>query len=237
MATADLKDELVARTRELREDIARVPEQLRDLILGEFEVNGAVPVNQANIQAMMDALQRNLLQQIQNAGGNGGGGGHAPAAPQPPVLWQRWYHPARGKWSRVPPDFIFPKLLTVKPCWDLYLHGNRAASIRPFRSLECDDLPNRSDRCRLSAMRAVCRFIIEHVDENQNVLDMAEGVADQAFANAWPRAEDKLGDTPARRAKLRGDLMYMTLYKIIRDFKADVNRVLGEDDEEQEDEE
>ena len=74
-------------------------------------------------------------------------------------------------------------------------------------------------------MRAVCRFIMEHVDENQ---DMAESDADQAFANARP---------PARRGKLRGDLMYnMVLYKIIRDFKADVNMMLGEGYEEEEDE-
>ena len=220
-ATAELQASLAAKTNEIREDIRRVPHEVRDLMLNEFQVNGAVPVNQANVQAMLAELQQNILQQLQQGVVPAAAGNAQPVGAAQPLginWWESWYHQARGRYSHVPPDFEFPKVITVKPLWDLYLHGNYDACIRPYRLLVSIDLPVRRDKTRLSAMKTICQFILEHVPVALgDMRTKAVAETDAAFNVAWPSAVDKLvGNDAARGVKLRGDLAYMTVYNEIR---------------------
>lgn len=170
----------------------------------------------------MDAMQQSLLQRLGNGGGNATGGQlpNGNSATQPAVQWRVWYHPLKGKFLSVPPDFDFPKTLTAKPCWDLYLHGIRHQQIRPFRLLKCEDLPNASDTWRLSAMKSLCKFVLEHVEPVANVAGITEAESDRLFESAWPRMAARLELGPERDAFIRGDLLYTTIYvHVVRKFQ------------------
>jgi hypothetical protein len=199
-----------------------------DQLLQQFEVNGALPMTFANVQAMLTTMQEQLLQQLRAGDGSG-------ALPTPPVTptrpvsqWLTWYHPGRGKFFKVPPDFGFPQTLTVKPCWDLYLHGNELLRIRPYRLLDNDDMRTHADKCRLSNMKTVCKFIIEHINEDADarengasvtVLDSIPEETDILFASAWPLAVAKLTNNNSRSEKIRGDLVMTTVYNLIRKYR------------------
>ena len=128
-------------------------------------MNGALPMTFANVQAMLTTMQEQLLKQLR--AGDGGGatqqGAHPVAPTRRASQWLTWYHPGRGKFFKVPPDFDFPQTLTVKPCWDLYLHGNELLRIRPYRLLDNDDMKTHADKCRLSNMKTVYKFINAHI--------------------------------------------------------------------------
>lgn len=228
VATEEIQETLIHEAHEIRGDIAEVPGKMCDRLLQQVEVNGALPMTLANVQAMLTSMQEQLLQQLRVEDGSGVAqtAAHQVAPPQRARPWLTWYHPGRGKFFKVPPDFDFPQALTVKPCWDLYVHGNNLLRIRPYRLLDSDDMRTHADKCRLLNMKTVCKFIIQHVDaevsENGAVVDVLnsnpEGT-DIMFASAWPLAVAKLTNNDNRSEKIGGDLVMTTVYNLIRKYR------------------
>lgn len=211
VASEKIRETLMQQVREIRGDIAEVPTIMCDKLLQQFEVNGALPMTFANVQDMLTAMQKQLIQELR--GGKGASEAQLASTEAPTgrvVPWLTWYHPTRGKFFKVPPDFVFPQTLTVKPCWNLYLHGNEFLRIRPYRMLDSDDLRTHADKCRFSNMKTVCKFIIEHIeetgDENERTADALEQSSpdktDILFARAWPLAVAKLTNNKQRSEKI-----------------------------------
>ena len=219
VATEKMQEMLLHEAHEIRGEIAEVPGKMCDKLLQQFEVNDALPMTLANVQAMLTTMQEQLLQQLK--AGDGGVSQQAAhsVAPSGRVQWLTWYHPGRGKFFKVPPDFDFPRTLTVKPCWDFFLHGNDLLRIRPYRLLDNDDMRTHADKCRLSNMKVVCKFIIEHIDTDVNVLDLNADETDILLADAWPLAVAKVTDNNNRSEKIRGDLVMTTVYKLILKYR------------------
>ena len=233
VATEKIQENLLHETHEIRGDIAEVPRKMCDRLLQQFEVNGALPMTFANVQAMLTTMQEQLLQQLRE--GTSGEQLTAPAVAPTwrAAQWLTWYHPGRGKFFKVPPDFEFPQTLTIKPCWDLYLHGNNLLKIRPYRMLDNNDMRTHADKCRLSNMKAVCKFVIQHIDNRVldanvsavNVLDSSPEETDILFAGAWPLAVAKLTNNSNRSEKIRGDLVMTTVYNLIQKYQRGTREV------------
>ncbi|KAI2500775.1 hypothetical protein MHU86_13699 [Fragilaria crotonensis] len=229
VATEKIQETLIHEALEIRGDIANVPGKMCDRLLQQFEVNGALPMTFANVQAMLTTMQEQLVRQLRDSAGVKQLAAPAvtPSATGRAAQWLTWYHPGRGKFFKVPPDFNFPQMLTIKPCWDLYLHGNNLLRIRPYRLLDNNDMRTHADKCRLSNMKAVCKFIIQHTDANVldangsdvNVLDSNPEETDIYFAGAWPLAVAKLTNNNNRSEKIRGDLVMTTVYNLIQKYK------------------
>jgi hypothetical protein len=233
LATTELKDTMIQQSTAIRNDIGQMPELLSNEILGRFQVNGAVPVTAQGVQAMLTQMQNQIVAELGGRGGGAGAGIGALAAapPRVAVKWLTWHHPSKGRFCSVPPYFSFPKTLTIKPCWDLYLHGNAVERIRPFRLIEPQDMANHKDQCRLSNMKVSCRFILTHVAEtHSNVLEMSEAETDVVFAETWPKAAEKLANADTRREKIRGELCMTTVYKLILKQK----KAAGQNEEDEE---
>jgi hypothetical protein len=134
-----------------------------------------------------------------------------------------WYHPHQSVYARVPPDFEFPKTLSLKPCWNLYLHGNPAAEICPFGLLDTKDIWESNDRFRLSSMKTVCKFILDLMSDQEiatvDVNNSAEPETDALFVKLWSRASVILSEDNLRRDKLRGDLCITTVYNEILAYR------------------
>jgi hypothetical protein len=231
VATESVQAELVQQGNAIRGDIAEVPSKLCNTLLEQFQVNGAIPITTTKMQQMRQSMKEEfILEMHKNAAqGDHTGRPHQAVTPAVREKLSMWYHPARGKFLKVPPNFEFPRALTMKPCWDLYLHGNQSLRIRPFHMLENDDMCTHSDKCRLSNMKVVCRFILQqHLvgtpDNNScnrtlhasELMHTGTENTDEIFAKAWPMAAAKISDSKTRRIKIRGDLVMTTVYNLIR---------------------
>lgn len=229
VATEKVEAELVHQGNAIRGDIAEVPSKLCNTLLEQFQVNGAIPITTTKMEQMLQTMREQLLSEMHNVAHEGHNEQqHQPARMCAREQWFTWYHPRRGRFFNVPPNFEFPRALTMKPCWDLYLHGNRVFHIRPFHMLESDDMSTHSDRCRLSNMKVVCRFILKQhsagTSDNDCNRTLKESElsrtgtenTDEIFAKAWPVVAAKISDNESRRIKIRGDLVMTTVYNLIR---------------------
>ncbi len=76
-------------------------------------------------------------------------------APAPDGQFQRWM--VNGQLRRVPQNFNFDTALSTQTLFQLYCLGDRNTHIGPYRMLESTDLPDLSQKKRLSDMFALLR--------------------------------------------------------------------------------
>ena len=139
-------------------------------------------MTQANFQVLLSEFEQQIVSEIHGTSGS------VDSIPSQTITststinkHTRWHHPSRGKHLSVPVGFVFPKLLTIKPCWDFYLYGNLSLLVRPFRLLTPKDLFNHAERCRLPNMKVICKFIMQHSSAATDVLQMSTTATDEVF--------------------------------------------------------
>jgi hypothetical protein len=103
VASEKIQETLMHEAHEIHGDIAEVPGKMCERLLQQFEVNGALPMTFANVQAMLTTMQEQLLRQLRDD--SGGVEQHtAPgfSSTKRAAQWLTWYHPGRVKFFKVP---------------------------------------------------------------------------------------------------------------------------------------
>ena len=103
VASEKIQETLMHEAHEICGDIAEVPGEMCERLLQQFQVNGALPMTFANVQAMLTTMQEQLLRQLRDD--SGGVEQHtAPgfSSTKRAAQWLTWYHPGRVKFFKVP---------------------------------------------------------------------------------------------------------------------------------------
>jgi hypothetical protein len=117
------------------DEVGQVPQNVKTLLLENFDINGVRPLTTADITTMLSSMEERLLNQIQR------GGAPCPiehtATPTTPTN-QLHLFTWGNKFHRLPEDFKTPRV-NVKTFWDLWWEGQSSDGIPPYRFF------NRSD--------------------------------------------------------------------------------------------
>lgn len=147
-------DSILGAIGDLREDL---PKALRREILDNFQVDGALPLTQVDLDRSLDAIVVRLEDSIDRRF-NSQKVAETPAVVEPPPLpavgdFDSWTWGGRvGQFF--PPTFRMPEC-TVKCLWDLWHFGHKQQRIRPYKLLKSFNLHVFADRSELSKARGV----------------------------------------------------------------------------------
>jgi hypothetical protein len=113
-----------------------------------------------------------------------------------------------NRYHGVKRGYEFPSL-SVVDLWNLWLHGNIAQEIAPFRHLTpCNDLQSKY-LVRYSRGKSVMEAIIKTLGHSaKQIAEMAKVESDVIFQEAFVRTFPSVVDSGRRY-----DLLYSTMYK------------------------
>ncbi len=140
----------------LREEL---PKRLKDDLLQNFAINGAVPVTMDAMREMIDSRFSQMEALLRSGTGTqaapvpAGAPGQATVPAQTFSTWT-W----GGRIHMVPEGFAMPEC-SVKTLWDLWHFGHCERRIQPYKHLKGFDLLTRAGRSELSKARAVVTSI------------------------------------------------------------------------------
>ncbi len=120
-----------------------------------------------------------------------------------------------GGLRRVPSDFEFPRV-SVRGVWQLWVHGDAAKGLPPFRLLAPIDMPTKNKRKRLSDLRRLM-MRIEQAMEDRGLAD--SNPTPQSSARIFELCKDAVGveDTTGRGRQRRSDqLVWITVISTLR---------------------
>ena len=177
-ALTDRTEQGISLTASVRDDIlkkieaftAALPRSLANSLLQNFSVNGAIPLTQDHLQAMIANNTEAILGQIrellhrphQRQAPHNDGPVEAGLAAADNNAYQLWNW--GGRMHMVPQGWRLPKISSRK-AWELWQFGIPSERIQPLRRLNGFDLSHTPDRVSLSRLRRVMsemeRFIID----------------------------------------------------------------------------
>ena len=145
----EVKNELIEMRREL-------PELLKQAMLKNFEVNGAIPLTMQNLQSVMDDHCTRMEEKMESMLARAVPVASQDVAPSKDSRFDlfEWDN---GELHMVSKEFEFPKSLP-KDMWDLWHFGHLHNRIKPFRYLTTRDL-NNNEGIQLSRIKRVMEFI------------------------------------------------------------------------------
>ena len=80
--------------------------------------------------------------------------------------WQKWGEFGFGDGKYTPPNWRFPKGISAKTMWMMWLFGNQGASIRPYRLLRRQIDVVKADHVQHSRAQGVMKFLIDRINEH-----------------------------------------------------------------------
>jgi len=223
LVVANQVNQLQSQLRRMQEDIAekmvQLPEQLKNAMLHNFAINGAIPLTESRLAEMINASTQNIIASVQltipppNVAVDQGGSNALNNNHQQYNTWN-W---ANGSIHPVPETFRFPSC-NVRTLWDLYWSGDSMARIAPYRILKGCDLFKASDKQFLSKAKGVMKLLIEASNTSTNeiramTLRNRDILFETTFLNVLHRIfpDDTDEDFDARRI---GEMKYLTLYDL-----------------------
>mmetsp|Transcript_16838 Transcript_16838/g.28163 ORF Transcript_16838/g.28163 Transcript_16838/m.28163 type:complete len:455 (-) Transcript_16838:169-1533(-) len=151
-------------SRQEWEDI--VPSKVKECVLENFQVNGAVQVTVSQVEQMLVPIRDAILENNRLVTEHGASSNTTTneASNQFTVtengrtfnLWQ-W----NSRIQHVPESFRFPKTYLTN-MWHLWWEGNNELHYRPYRHFRCFNLSSSSDRQLLSKAKFVMTNILEY---------------------------------------------------------------------------
>ena len=171
IAKVDEKLESVKATLIAR--LETLPEQLKAVMLENFQINGVLPITHSQVVSMISNLENTILnamqqqnqvliqqQQQSSAQSNDNNNTHDGFR-----MWS-W----KGRFHPVPQDFKFPSD-NMSNIWNLWWDGKPNERIAPYRKLMPYDIDNKNMSNRFIKARRVMEFIISH--SGKTSLDIA----------------------------------------------------------------
>lgn len=199
-----------------------LPQRIKDCLLENFQINGAVPITHSDVKSMIDDLKKSLLEafgennsrRILNEPDN-----QANINPENSSVsyrsftWAERIHP-------VPDDFRFPKC-NCRTLWDLWWRGKPVDNIAPFKVIKSFDISNKSDKVLFSK----AKFVIEALSKFnsafsiQNLHTYTSNQLDVFFETSYVGifrrlSPDQFLETLDRRRI--GDMSYVTFYDLLK---------------------
>lgn len=216
--------------------LEKVPEKLKAMLLEHFEFEGRpVPITRTEMTQMIEDMGKSLQASLQAPRDPSGPVREQPTAQQQLQGGQvytdgfrRWPHPD-GTLRKVPVGWIPPKECTLSAAFNLWIMGNAAERISPYRllvakddfkslALDENDRVKHRRRCKalLSKMKGSVQFILTIMGKTCRELhDMPHHEREHAFHDAHTQLVQKInGQLPAsRRVYQRSELSYVTMYE------------------------
>ena len=144
-----------------------LPEELKAMMLENFQINGILPITHTQVVSMIANLERSILNAMQQ---------------QNQVLTQQQQQSSdhsynnnsnegfrmwlwKGKFHPVPQDFKFPSD-NMSNIWNLWWDGRPIDRIAPYRKLQPYDINDKNMSNRFIKARVVMKFIIKHSDKS-----------------------------------------------------------------------
>ena len=174
--------------RIIRAEMGLVPEKVRDCILENFNVQGAIPVTMSTIHALFEKHNADILDKITEirdsivesvsvsatASGVGDVTGGEMVHENSRVAGSYRLFQWGGRLGRmVPSGFKFPSC-DIKTLWDLWYFGKSSEGIRPYRHLDSTlqvnfhaDLTTKDDRENFSRAKRVIVALTDHICERK----------------------------------------------------------------------
>jgi len=211
------------------------PQDMCDAILGQLQVNGAVPITAQQITGMFDTFRAEndkfrteLLSRLETRPQAERGAGPIPSAPNnlPATnttieldghtfsmwTWGSRLHP-------VPQNWVFP-ICTTSVLWDLWLDGKRNDGIQPFSFLKNFDL-NAINYVRLSKARTVMEHVIAKTEKSiRNIRALSTADRDKLFADTFHELAHRLYPNKPEAYFLDPkfqSLCFLRVYDLIKD--------------------
>jgi hypothetical protein len=137
--------------------VAKLPQDLKDMILEHFQVNGAIPITMTDLTALLENMRSSLRDEIRVAGTanmNATLAVHQEnGISNESSEFDRWDW--GGKMRRVvPPGFTLPTS-NVKQLWELWYYGDKNKRIGPYKKIPADDLVRAVDKVGLTRLKSV----------------------------------------------------------------------------------
>jgi len=225
---ADFRQEFRQKVGSMEENIGtaidNLPEKLKQTILDNFQVDGAIPITSSQIHDMFNNFRDDMVRAIaangeaQNRNRNDDGdrnpnlGGDMGGYRM--WMWGGRLHPC-------PEDFEFP-ICNVKVLWDLWYSGRPCDNVQPYRfiSTKCGDLSIKLMRGRFSK----ATFVMNELSHGHTAADIANltiNDRDKLFEDSFMRlfhliypekTEEYLDNHRV------GDLQYVTMYDLVKKY-------------------
>ena len=221
----DLKENLTPREAQFGELVAALPAKVTTAVLAECEVNGAVPLTAASVNALMATLQSTLLERIEELGprasiANAGNNGVTVELYGCTYKYWEW----GGKFRVVPEGWGFPSGIATNTLWDLWLDGDKRMGIRPYEvvSKNSGDV-KKSTTIKMSKAKTVMKCIIDRTGKSiADIHALSIVQRDELFAHTFSELCVVLfPDKPAAfflNPKAQA-LSYTRVYDLIRSAK------------------
>ena len=226
---ADFRQEFRQKVGSMEENIGtaidNLPEKLKQTILDNFQVDGAIPITSSQIHDMFNNFRDEMVRAIaengeaQNRNRNDDdrnpnlGGDHLLGGYRM-WMWGGRLHPC-------PEDFEFP-ICNVKVLWDLWYSGRPCDNVQPYRfiSTKCGDLSTKLMRGRFSK----ATFVMNELSHGHTAADIANltiNDRDKLFEDSfmrlfyliYPEKTEEYFDN--HRV---GDLQYVTMYDLVKKY-------------------
>jgi hypothetical protein len=224
-ATVMLANEIVGLKQEISylkvaimQRLDELPDRLKEQMLENFAINGAIPITRDQVSELLSGLQANLIQQMERHAATWQARAASVVDPAPisgtnaQVLYSTWCW--GGGIHLVPEGWRFPRCAT-NLLWDLWWSGNPAEKICPYRMIKPCDLCA-ADGVLLSKAKKVMNALLDYAGKTRiQVAQMCLHDRDELFASSFvglfaaATNHMVLEEFDKRRV---GSLSYVTLY-------------------------
>jgi hypothetical protein len=171
-----------------------LPVKLKETILKNFEVQGAIPLTVEGMNSIISSLEESIISRLRTM------------LPHNEVLlvetdaipnsnnsdfstW--WWGQPQQRAHMVPANWRLPTC-SVQTAWGLWFYGNKAERIQPYKFLKGFDLIRPTDKVSLSRLKKVMTALIDICRDNnkltcqENPSEMEPRHSDELISFAFP---------------------------------------------------
>ena len=225
----------------------RTPEKVKDCILQNMQIDGVVPLTRDDVNMLVSDLKRDLVDEMRKLTVAPGPAQEQPAEAEAGMQFTggilrdgfRWWMWG-GRFHMIPKDFVFP-VLNCAQLFPLWVRGNAAELIRPYRYIVGKDLKCSSDsqttvrwKSYLSKARTVMKVLLAKSGKTWTELEnMTAEARDEAFKKAY----DELlkvcypENEAERKSRRSAEVTYLRLYDVVPKAEKPPKQRNADDDE------
>jgi hypothetical protein len=217
---------VVKQTQLLKEALlskcAELPSELANVLLSKFSINGAIPVTQDDIKALLTNAFNQMRSELRTALPSRPPAAVSLAHPAADSRFHLWLWPD-GSMRMVKPGWRFPSA-DLKATWNLWHYGDVGEHVRPLRHLQKVDLIE-SQAPLWSKTTGVMKLIAETMVEmkvaqsQREVERLPQDVSAEAFDRAIVRLVERVRAGSTRSKRRWTEMAVATLYGLVKPIR------------------
>jgi len=220
---AKVESKLESMKIDLMTRLDALPEELKTIMLENFQINGVLPITHGQVVSMISNLEQTILNAVQQQS-------QILAQQQQQQLTAQTFNNIdansgyrtwtwNGRFHPVPQDFNFPSD-NLSNIWNLWWDGRPAERIAPYRKLQPYDLEKKSMRTRFIKARKVMEFITKNSGKSANEIPSSTAAEKVIFLqDAYARIfQEWYGDLSTIQLDRRtlASMSFMSFYDLIK---------------------